>query len=133
MSAATATKNRTGAAPLVQEPTFKAVKTSSGNDELGALVIRRASQFEKEGIVAGTVVAQGIYESRKPSKFDPTKYDFFVRGADKTLYILNETSVLRNQMDQVSDLEGCQIRITYQGMGETKKLKPFHNWLVEIA
>ena len=132
MSAAKAT-NRGNVAAQPLEPIFKAVQGKSTNDELGALVILRASKFEQDGIKAGTVVAQGIYETRKASKFDETKFDYFVRGADKTLYILNETAVLRNQMDEVANLEGCPIRITYEGKGMTKKQKEFHNWLVEIA
>ena len=130
MSAASKVQNRGSVA--AQELNFAPVKTKS-NDDLGALVIRRASKFAEEGILAGTVVAQGIYETRKASKFDPTKFDYFIRGNDKTLYILNETAVLRNQMDEVASLEGCPIRITYEGTGETKKGKTFHNWLVEIA
>ena len=128
-----AKQNRVNAPAVELEPIFKAVKSSNSNDELGALVIRRASKFAEEGILAGTVVAQGIYETRKVSKFDPTKFDYFIRGNDKTLYILNETAVLRNQMDELISMEGCPIRITYEGTGMTKRDKLFHNWLVEIA
>lgn len=104
-------------------------KAAAGND--GALVIIRPSALAKEG-KTGTV-AQGTYEGAKPNKFDATKSDYFIRGADDTLYIINQTQSLKEQFDQLEGTTGAQVRVEYGGKVKTKNGKGFHDFNVYLT
>lgn len=95
------------------------------SESQGALVIIRASELEKAG-KTGTV-AEGVLEKTEPNKFNPTKNDYFIRGADGTLYIVNETQSLKDQLGQDGVL-GLKVRIDYNGKVKTKNGKGFHDF-----
>ena len=119
---------------LSNEPNFAPVKVAKQVEgQNGEIKIVRASKFEELGIKSGTVVAQGLYEKKEKNKFDDKKFDYFLRGNDGTLYILNETYDLRQQMDELNDAEGANVRITYSGTVKTKAGKEMHTWEVAVA
>jgi hypothetical protein len=93
----------------------------------GAIKIVRASQLAEEGITG--VVAAGVLEKTEPNKFNPEKKDYFLRGEDGTLYIINETASLKTQLDQPGIL-GMNIEINYLGKKESKKKggKAYHDF-----
>lgn len=91
----------------------------------GELKIIRASELDKNGVTG--VVASGILESIKPNKFNPAVNDYFLRGDDGTLYIVNSTSSLREQLEQPGTL-GLNIEIEYKGKKKTKKGASWHQF-----
>lgn len=93
----------------------------------GPVKIVRASELDKSG-TTGTV-ASGVLESIKPNKFNTDKNDYFVRGTDNTLYIINSTQALADQLEQPEVL-GKNIRIVYNGKQKTKNGKGFHDFEV---
>lgn len=101
----------------------------TNNTEQGELVVIRASKLAEAG-TTGTV-AEGIFEGAKPNKFSPDKSDYFIRGADKTLYIINETKSLKDQLGQAG-LEGLKVKVNYNGQKAPKKKggKSWHDFEV---
>lgn len=93
----------------------------------GALVIIRPSELAKNGTTG--IVAQGVLESTVPNKFNPAKNDYLIRGEDGTLYILNETQSLREQLGQ-EGIIGMTVAVQYNGKEKTKSGKGYHNFEV---
>lgn len=91
----------------------------------GNIVILRPSKLAAEGTTGE--VAKGVLEKIEKNKFDATKKDFFIRGADNTLYILNETKSLKDQLDNPA-LVGKTVRIEYKGKVKTKNGKGYHDF-----
>lgn len=89
------------------------------------LVIIRPSELAKAG-KTGTV-AQGVLEKTAPNKFNPANKDYFIRAADGTLYIINETASLKEQLGQ-DGVVGMNVRIEYNGKKPTKSGKTFHDF-----
>lgn len=66
----------------------------------GELVIVRPSKLAEANTTG--VVATGKYEKAEPNKFNKAKKDYFLRNeATNTLYIINSTKSLENQMGQI--------------------------------
>lgn len=108
---------------------FTSLKQSESQ---GAIKIVRPSKLDAEGITG--VVAEGIYEKWEANKFNAAKKDYFVRGADNTLYILNDTSSLGEQMEQLKGLEGSAVvRVIYHGKKATKSGRGFHDFEVLLS
>lgn len=105
-------------------------KGQQATGEQGKLVILRPSKLAEEGVTG--LVAEGIYEGAVENKFNPDKKDFKIRGADNTLYIINETAGLKRGMADVT--VGDLVQIHYEGKSEIKsgksKGKSFHNFSV---
>lgn len=93
----------------------------------GKVVIVRPSKLAEAGTTG--VVAEGIFEGAKPNKFNADKKDYFIRGADDTLYIVNETQGLKEQLGQ-EGLEGLKVRVEYNGKSKTKNGKGYHDFNV---
>lgn len=104
---------------------------ATGEGATGKLVVIRPSKLAEEG--ASGVVASGTYEGAKPNKFDATKNDYFIRGADDTLYIINETKSLKDQLSQLDGTAGTKIEVEYEGKVKTKNGKGFHNFNVFVV
>lgn len=103
-----------------------------GNEADGELIIVRASKLAEEGRV-GTV-ASGTFEAAKPNKFNATKNDYFIRGSNNELYIVNGTSGLQEQMDQLKGMEGsATVRIAYNGKIPTKSGRGYHDFEVFVT
>jgi hypothetical protein len=94
-----------------------------GNKSQGSMEIIRASKLEAEGKTG--LVAEGILEKTEPNKFDPSKKDYFVRSPSNTLYIINETKSIKDQLGQDGVL-GMYVKVNYDGKVETKNKKGFH-------
>ena len=92
----------------------------------GEIVIVRASKLAEAGTTGK--VAWGKYEKSEPNKFNPQKNDYFVRGSDNTLFIINGTSSLSDQMEQLKGLEGTEVEIIYNGKKETKSGRGYHDF-----
>jgi hypothetical protein len=99
---------------------------AGGNLQKGKVIIVRPSKLEAEGKMG--LVASGILEKTEPNKFDPTKKDYFIRGVDDTLYIINETATLKQQLGQ-DGVIGLQVEVHYNGKKKAKKSgKDFHDF-----
>lgn len=96
----------------------------------GELKIVRPSKLAADGTTG--VVASGIYEGAKPNKFNAAKSDYFIRGADNTLYIINETSSLKEQLDQLTAETGTNVEVVYNGKKSTKSGRGFHDFEVFV-
>ncbi len=106
----------------------KVTKTSlKQTSPQGEIRIVRASQLAEEGKTG--VIATGVLEKTEPNKFNPDKKDYFLRAADGTLFIINETASLKSQLDQPGVL-GMNIEINYLGKKESKKKggKAYHDF-----
>lgn len=99
-------------------------KGNGGTD--GKLVIVRASELAKNGTTG--VVAKGILEKKEPNKFNPANDDYFIRDeTDDTLYIVNATQSLKEQLGQ-EGVVGLKVRIEYNGKLKTKSGKGYHDF-----
>lgn len=100
-------------------------KAAAGQD--GKIVIVRPSALATEG-KTGTV-AEGVFEKMEPNKFNPEKNDYFIRDTKTdTLYIINSTQALKDQLEQEGVL-GKKVRIEYAGKLKTKKsAKGYHDF-----
>lgn len=104
----------------------------AANAEQGAITVIRPSKLAEEGKTG--VVAEGTFEGGKPNKFAPEKNDYFIRGADNTLYIINSTQSLAEQLGQPG-LEGMKVKVVYNGKKPSKKKggKAWHDFEVFAA
>ena len=103
----------------------------NGNDS-GPLVIVRPSELAKAGTTG--IVAQGIYEKSEPNKFDATKVDYFIRDEKTgTLYILNQTQSLKEQLGQLDPADKVAVEVVYGGKMKTKNGKGWHNFEVFVS
>ena len=109
--------------PQANRTSLKPAKAANGKE--GVLKIVRPSQLDKDGITG--IVASGILEKVEPNKFDATKSDYFIRNADGTLYILNETKSLKDQLGQDGTI-GMNVEVEYLGKIKTKNGKGFHDF-----
>lgn len=89
------------------------------------LEIVRPSELAKNNITG--VVAEGILEKKEKNKFDDKKFDYFIRAADGTLYILNDTKSLSEQLGQ-EGVVGMKVRVEYNGKKPTKNKKGYHDF-----
>lgn len=103
------------------------VSLKKDKEALGKVVIVRPSKLAEAG-TTGTV-AEGVFEKAEPNKFNKDKNDYFIRGDDDVLYIVNETQALKEQLGQ-GGLEGMRVRIDYAGKQKTKNGKGFHDFTV---
>lgn len=109
--------------------TRTSLKQAKAGAAKGAMVIVRPSELAKNG-TTGTV-AEGIYEGAKPNKFNALKSDYFIRNASNdTLYILNETQSLKEQLGQLSAEDAVQVEVIYNGKVTTKNGKGYHDFEV---
>lgn len=105
----------------------RSLKTSSaGSKQLGPTRIIRPSELAKTGTTGE--VASGVLEKIMPNKFNEAKNDYFIRGSDDTLYIINETASLKEQLGQ-DGVVGSKVRVVYNGKKPTKKgNKSYHDF-----
>lgn len=104
---------------------------ASGKEESGPLVIVRPSELAKNGTTG--IVAQGIFEKTEPNKFDATKVDYFIRDEQTgTLYIINETKGLKEQLGQLNAKDKTAVEVVYNGKKETKNKKGYHDFEVFV-
>lgn len=109
-------------------------KTSlkKANEAQGELIIVRPSELAKAGTTG--VVARGTYEGAKPNKFNPANNDYFIRGANNALIILNSTQSLKEQLGQLAadGSDNAEVEVVYNGKLETKNKKGFHDFEVSV-
>jgi hypothetical protein len=108
----------------------KSLKNASNSATQGALVIVRPSELAKAGTTG--IVASGTYEGTEPNKFDETKSDYFVRNSDGTLYIINETKSLKEQLGQLKAYDDAIVEVVYNGKTKTKNGKGWHDFEVFV-
>lgn len=108
-----------------QETTRVSLAKKTAGEQQGELKIIRASELDKNGVTG--IVASGILEAVKPNKFNPAVNDYFLRNEDGTLYIVNSTSSLREQLEQPGTV-GLNIEIEYKGKKKTKKGASWHQF-----
>lgn len=108
------------------------LKASANGEAQGELKIVRPSELAKAGTTG--VVAAGVYEGAKPNKFNPAKNDYFIRGTDNTLYIINSTQALEEQLGQLAadGSDNATVEVIYNGKAATKKGKGYHSFEVFV-
>lgn len=112
------------------ERNLKDEARAARTEEQGKLVIVRPSKLAEEGKLG--VVAAGVYEDAKPNKFNPLKKDYFIRGEDGTLYIINSTQNLEEQMALIEAGEGNKVEIQYGGKVTTRTGRSVHDFTVLV-
>lgn len=100
------------------------LKKKSETKENGEVVLVRS--LIKEGKTG--VLAEGIYEGFKPNKFNAAKNDYFIRGDDDKLFIVNESSAVREQFAQLDGLPSVKVRLVYNGKKNTKSGRQYHDF-----
>ena len=104
---------------------------NGGESTQGDMVIIRPSKLAKEGTTG--LVAQGVFEKSEPNKFNPAKKDYFVRDTSTdTLYIINSTQLLTEQMEQLNPADETEVEIIYGGQKTSKAGRTFHDWEVFV-
>jgi hypothetical protein len=98
-------------------------KDASGKG--GRIEVIRPSKLAEAGVKG--LVAEGTLEKIEPNEFDAGKNDYFLRGSDNTLYIINETKSIKEQLSD-PNLLGKRIQINYDGKLKTKNGKGFHDF-----
>lgn len=98
----------------------------------GELVIVRPSELAKTGTTG--VVATGTYEGAKPNKFNAAISDYFIRGANNALIIINSTASLKEQLGQLAadGSDNAEVEVVYNGKTKTKDGKDYHNFEVFV-
>lgn len=101
-------------------------------EQLGELKIIRPSELAAAGTTG--VVARGTYEGSKPNKFNAGNNDYFIRGSDNTLIILNSTQALKEQLGQLAadGSDNAQVEVVYNGKVKTKNGKGYHDFEVSV-
>lgn len=98
-------------------------KKAQAEQALGPLVIVR--NLLKEGKTG--VVADGVLEKTEPQERYPKRLDYFLRGEDNTLYIVNETKALRDQVGDGEAFIGKRLQIVNNGKITTKSGNGFYD------
>jgi len=123
--------------------TKTSLKKQNGTEkELGPLVIVNPSVLAETGVTG--VVAKGIYEGAKakPSgiskngKAYKASTEYRIRdAASDTLYILNDTQALREQLGQLAadGSDKAQVEVVYDGKKPTKTGNSFHDFTVFVV
>ncbi len=105
---------------------------------MGPLVIVKAKELAANGTTG--VVAEGIYEGTKSKpagvskagkKYGPST-EYRIRGADDTLYILNETKAIKEQLSQLSAEDNAKVRVVYNGKVATKGGNDYHDFEIFV-
>lgn len=114
----------------------RSLKSSGTNSTRGPIVIVKFKELAEAG-TTGTV-AEGVYEGKenKPGgisaggkKYGPST-EYKIRGENDTLYILKETTAIKDQLGQLDAADNAKIRVQYNGKVPTKSGKDYHD--VEI-
>jgi hypothetical protein len=107
--------------------------TVPGNDKAGNLVIVKAKKLNEEGKTG--VVAKGIYErmdEETSGKFKGSRSYFVRDAAADTLYIINGTQSLNEQLGQLNPADKTEVEIIYSGKTQTKAGNDFHQFEVMV-
>lgn len=106
------------------------------NNDLGPLVIVKPKALAEAGTTG--VVAEGTFEGAiaKPAgisasgKSYKAGTEYRVRGAENTLYIINDCRSLADQLGQLTGDGTEQIKVVYNGKKTTKSGNDFHDFEV---
>lgn len=100
------------------------VSLKNGKKESGEVVLVR--ELIKSGKTG--VLAEGVYEGFKPNKFNTAKNDYFIRGTDDKLYIINESASVREQFAQLDGIPSVKVKLVYSGKKNTKAGRQYHDF-----
>lgn len=107
--------------------------TGSGNERAANVVAIKGKALAAEGKTG--IVAQGIFEDRKvetEGKYKGSKSYRIRDTGNDTIYFVNGTKVLNDQMDQLTPGDDTEVEIAYNGMLKSKAGVEFHDWEVFI-
>lgn len=112
----------------------KSLKNSGENTKLsGNLTVIKGKALAAEGKTG--IVAQGIFERVETTTEGKYKgsQSFFVRDeASDTLYIINGTKVLNDQMNQLNVADKTEVEIAFNGHKTSKSGTGFYDWEVFV-
>ena len=112
----------------------KSLKNSGENTQMsGNLTVVKAKALAAEGKTG--IVAQGIFERVEVTKEGKYKgsQSFFVRDEQTdTLYIINGTKVLNDQMNQLQPADKTAVEIAFNGSKLAKSGTAFYDWEVFV-
>lgn len=81
------------------------------------------------------IVAQGVFERvdiTAEGKYKGSK-SYFIRDLiTDTLYIVNGTKVLNDQMEQLDPADATEVEIAFNGMRKSKTGTEFYDWEVFV-
>lgn len=112
----------------------KSLKNSGeSSTRAGSLTVIKAKALAAAGTTG--LVAQGIFERvevEKDGKYKGSQ-SFFVRDTENdTLYIINGTKVLNDQMNQLDAKDGTEVEIVFNGSRESRAGTSFYDWEVFV-
>ena len=116
-----------------QKRSLKDTVPGNGNEKAGNLVIVKAKKLNEEGKTG--VVAKGIYERvdvETTGKFKGSQSHFIRDKATDTLYILNGTQSLNEQLAQLNPADKTEVEIIYSGKTQTRAGNDFHQFDVMV-
>jgi hypothetical protein len=112
----------------------KSLKNSGENSQMsGNLTVVKAKSLAEAGKTG--IVAQGIFERVEVTKEGKYKgsQSFFVRDeTTDTLYIINGTKVLNDQMNQLQAADKTPVEIAFNGSKLAKSGTAFYDWEVFV-
>lgn len=107
--------------------------TGGGSDRAANVVAIKGKALAAEGKTG--IVAQGIFEDRQvetEGKYKGSKSYRIRDAATDTVFFVNGTKVLNDQMDQLNPSDKTEVEIAYNGMLKSKAGVEFHDWEVFI-
>lgn len=112
----------------------KSLKNTGEGSKLAANFIALKPKALSESGKTG-IVAQGVYERltvETEGKYKGSK-SYFIRDSENdTLYVVNGTKVLNDQMDQLNPKDAVEVEIAFNGKKESKSGAEFYDWEVFI-
>lgn len=104
---------------------------NTGEGLAGNLEIVKAKALHAAGKTG--IVASGTFErveTTADGKYKGSKSYFVRNEADDTLYIINGTTVLNQQMAQLDPNDKVNVEIVFIGQGTSKSGTNFYDWEV---
>ena len=107
--------------------------TGENSGRAGNLVALKAKALAAEGKTG--IVAQGNFERvdvTTDGKYKGSK-SYFIRDlTTDTLFIVNGTKVLNDQMDQLDPADKTEVEIAFNGQRKSKTGTKFYDWEVFV-
>lgn len=112
----------------------KSLKNSGeGSTRAGNLIALKAKALAEAGKTG--IVAQGVFERvdvTTEGKYKGSK-SYFIRDMENdTLYIVNGTKVLNDQLDQLNPADGTEVEVAFNGKKTSKSGTDFYDWDVYV-
>lgn len=103
------------------------LKSGTGGASDAPLVIIKPGELAEKG--ATGVVARGVYEGIRTTDFKGKKLlSFEIRGDDGTLYSINNTKALADQLGQLKAEDKAKVEVVFNGKTVTKSGNDYYDF-----